>query len=140
MALELEDGRLKSIPEGGGQNGCSSETEGNHGQVAGDAKAVHAGVEPAEEDKDHDVGHIEAIADAAVVGRGPAAEQGIDGVSGAGGGDESQNAAGKAGGDRGIEIGSASGNGGRCPDAQDQSTQAQAEPGAAAEANGVQRQ
>src|SRR5580658_10345271 len=80
IALQLENLRLEGVPEHGGGGGGSGQTEGDDGQIAGDAVTIHAGVEPSEVDEDGDVDHVETVADAAVKGQRTLAEGSIDWV------------------------------------------------------------
>ena len=109
-------------------------------RLPADAVAVHAQIEPAKVNEDHDVGHVEAVADAAIEGQRAAAQHGVDRIARAGGGDQGQHRAGKADRQRGIEKGSAAGDGGRGRDAQRKAAQAHPEPDAAAEWERMQAQ
>ena len=138
MALELEDFRFEAVPEGGGDRGGGEQAEGDDGEVAGDAVFVHAEVEPSEVDEDGDVGHVEAVADAAIEGERAATEDGVDGVAGAGGRDGCENCSGEAEGECRVKKCRASGDGGGGPESQDKGCETDGDPSAATEREGVE--
>ncbi len=103
-----------------------------------DAVLIHARVEPAEVDEDHDVRHVEAVADAAVEGERAAAQHGVQRIARAGGGDRGKNGAGEAGGEGGIEKCSAAGDGACGDEADGHCGESDREPDAAAERQRVE--
>src|ERR1035437_3159194 len=74
-ALEPEYARLKTVPQCRGCCRRSDDTQGDDGQIAGDSVSVHAQIKPSKVNEDHDVNHIEAIADAAIEGQRPVAQE-----------------------------------------------------------------
>jgi len=138
ISLQFQDLRFETVPERRCHSRADDETEGNNGQVAGDSVGIHLEVEPAEVDEDRDVGHVEAVADAAIEGERAAAEDGVDRIARAGGSDEGEDHAGIADSKCRIEEWRASGDGCGGGDAGDKAAEAQPEPDAAGPFEGVQ--
>ena len=96
-SASASESRFESVPQQRWRTAVAGgEAEGDDGQIAGDAVCVHAAVEPAEVDEDHDVRHVEAVADAAVEGQRPATQRCIERIARAGRGDRGEHRTGEA--------------------------------------------